>query len=224
MINFITNYSGVQLLVVSIAYLIAIVFAITIHEYSHSLIALTQGDYTSKYYGRLTLNPLKHIDPIGFICLILFGFGWAKPVPINSVKFKNYKKGLFLTSLAGICANLIFSFLFMGILVLAFPTTSLVTIFSSSSYLLQFLYLLLYFSASINLGLAIFNLIPIPPLDGFNCILSFTKGTNKFINFIKQYGFIILLLLLITNVIDILFAYLYGLILPAFANFWYFIF
>lgn len=224
MINFLQSFSGTELLIVSVAYLIAIVFALTIHEFSHSLIALHQGDYTSKYFGRLTLNPLKHIDPIGFLCLFLFGFGWAKPVPINSVKFKNYRKGLFLTSIAGVCANFICSFAFMGLLILIFPTTSVLTIFSSGSYLLSFVYLVLYFSMQINLSLAIFNLIPIPPLDGFNCIASFTKGTNKFVEFLKRYGFLILLVLLITNAIDIIFSYVMSFVLPAFANFWYFIF
>ena len=223
MIDLFLTYSGVELLVISIAYLLAIVFALTIHEYSHSLVALTQGDYTSRNFGRLTLNPLKHIDPIGFLCLLLFGFGWAKPVPINSTNFKNYRKGVFLTSIAGICANFIASFVFMGILTVAFPLTSLETILTSN-YLLQFLYLLLYFCATINLGLAIFNILPISPLDGFNTLQSFTKGTNKFVEFMKRYSFIILLVLLITNVIDIVFAWLYGFILPAFSSFWYFIF
>ena len=160
MINFFTTYSGVELLIISIAYIIAIVFALSIHEYSHSLVALTQGDYTSRNFGRLSLNPFKHIDPIGFLCLLLFGFGWAKPVPVNSLNFKNYRKGMFLTSIAGICANFICCFIFMGILTVAFPFTTLETMLSTN-YLLQFLYMVIYFSATINLGLAIFNLLPI---------------------------------------------------------------
>lgn len=220
MLNFFRVYSGIDLLIVSLAFLIAILFALTIHEYSHSLIATTQGDYTSRNFGRLTLNPFKHIDPVGFLCLVLFGFGWAKPVPINSYKFKNYKKGIFLTSISGICTNFTASFVFVGILVLSFGSFAP----SSSSYLIQFCYYLLYFSATINLGLAIFNLIPIPPLDGFNAVCSFTKGTNKFMQWLKTYGYFILLLLLIFNVIDMLFAILYNFILPAFANFWQFIF
>ena len=95
MLNFFYTYSGVDLLIVIVAFLIAVIFALTVHEYSHSLVATTQGDYTSRNFGRLTLNPLKHIDPVGFLCLVLFGFGWAKPVPINSYKFKNLKKACF---------------------------------------------------------------------------------------------------------------------------------
>lgn len=223
MINFFGTYSGTELLVVIVAFLLAILFALSIHEYSHGLIALTQGDTTAQNFGRVTLNPFKHIDPIGFLCLVLFGFGWAKPVPINSYKFKNYKKGLFLTSIAGVCANFIACFVFMGLLVLCFGNMAVESIFASG-YLVQFCYYLLSFSASINLGLAIFNMIPIPPLDGFNVVLSFTKGTNKVTQFLARYGSIILLALLIFNVIDLLFGVIYSFVIPAFSNFWYFIF
>ncbi len=223
MLNFFRVYSGIDLIIVCMAFLIAILFALTIHEYSHSLIATVQGDYTSRNFGRLTLNPFKHIDPVGFLCLILFGFGWAKPVPINSYKFKNYKKGLFLTSISGICTNFVASFVFVGILVLSFGNIGLEQI-ASLNYLVQFCFYLLYFSASINLGLALFNVIPIPPLDGFNAVCSFTKGTSKFTQFLRTYGYFVLLLLLIFNVIDMLFTILYNFILPAFASFWQFVF
>lgn len=222
MINFFGEYSGTELLIVIVAFLIAILFALSIHEFSHGLIALTQGDRTAQNFGRVTLNPFKHIDPVGFLCLVLFGFGWAKPVPINSYKFKNYKKGLFLTSVAGVCANFIACFVFVGLFVLCFAKMSAETLMAS--YLLQFLYYLLTFSISINLGLAIFNMIPIPPLDGFNVLLSFTKGTNKFMQVMSRYGSIILIVLLIFDVINLLFGVVYGFVLPAFSNFWQFIF
>lgn len=220
MLNFFTHYEGVTLFIVCVAFIIVVLFALSIHEWAHSFVAYTQGDLTSKNFGRMSLNPFKHIDPIGFICLLLFGFGWAKPVPINSVKFKNYRKGLFLTSIAGVCANFIACFLFTGLLVLFFSNFEP----STASYVSQFFYYLLNFGASINLGLAIFNLLPIPPLDGFNIIVSFTKGANKLVQFLYRYGFIILLALLMFNVIDILFNFVYSLIWPAFINFWYFIF
>ncbi len=218
MINFFLNYSGTELLIISIAFIIAIVFALTIHEFSHSYIACTQGDYTSVGYGRLTLNPLKHIDPIGFLCLLLFGFGWAKPVPINSKKFRNYRQGLFLTSIAGVVANLIFCFLFVGLLVIFFSNPETL---ENSNYFVQFIYYLLFYSAYINLGLAVFNLLPIPPLDGFNMLCSFTKGTNRVVNSLARYGYVILFALLIFDVIDILFAFVYSFVLPAFMSFWY---
>lgn len=220
MLNFIGESSGMDLLIICLAFFIVILFALTIHEWGHSFVAFTQGDTTSKYFGRLSLNPFKHIDPIGFLCLLLFGFGWAKPVPVNTVKFKNYRKGVFLTSIAGVTLNFIVSFVCMGLLVLFFSNFNFIT----ANYLLQLIYYILYFGAQINLGLAIFNMLPIPPLDGFNVILSFTKSTNRFIEFLQKYGFILLLVLLLTNIIDIIFLTVYNFVLPAFGNFWQFIF
>lgn len=220
MLNFFGSYYGIDLLIICGAFLIVVLFALTIHEWAHSYIAFTQGDVTSKYFGRLSLNPFKHIDPIGFLCLCLFGFGWAKPVPVNTVKFKEYRKGIFLTSIAGVTANIIFSFISMGLLVFCSKFID----FESTNYLVNFLYYILLFGTQINLGLAIFNLIPIPPLDGYNVIASFTKGTNKFVQFLQRFGFIILLALLLFNIIDIIFAVVYNFVLPAFSNFWHFIF
>jgi len=222
MISLIRSFSGTELLIVLVAFVLAILFALTIHEFSHSLIALSQGDYTSRNFGRLSLNPLNHIDPIGFLCLVLFGFGWAKPVPINSLKFKNYRLGLFLVSISGVTANFICCFIFVGLLVLIF--NGIFITITSYSYLMQFLYYLLYFSASINLGLAIFNLLPIPPLDGFNIVSSFSKGTSQFVEILKRYGFLILIILLIFNVIDLLLGVIYSFVFPAFVDFWKFIF
>lgn len=220
MLNFFGNYYGVDLLVICAAFIIVILFALTIHEWAHSYIAFTQGDVTSKYFGRMTLNPMKHIDPIGFLCLLLFGFGWAKPVPINSVKFKEYRKGLFLTTIAGVTANFIMSFVSMGLLVFASKFIN----FDAGGHIRNFIFYLLNFSAQINLGLAIFNLLPIPPLDGFNIIMSFTKGTNKFVYFMQRYSFILLLALIVFDVIDYLFVFVYTFVLPAFVYFWNFIF
>ncbi|MBE5746448.1 MAG: site-2 protease family protein [Clostridiales bacterium] len=219
MLDFIGVFQGVEFFIVSAAFILVILFSLTIHEFAHSYIAYTQGDVTSKYFGRMSLNPAKHIDPMGFICLLLFGFGWAKPVPINSVKFKNYRKGLFLTSIAGVCANIIATFVFSGLFILYTNLNTAIV-----SYFETFVYYLLYFGVSINLGLAIFNLLPIPPLDGFNVIASFTKGTNKFVEFLRKYSFVILLAFLILGWIDIIFDIVFSFVLPAFYDFWQFIF
>ncbi len=134
----------------------AILFGLTIHEYAHGLIALKLGDPTAKYAGRLTLNPLKHLDPIGTLCLFLFRFGWAKPVPINPSYFHNPKRDILLSSLAGPGANFLVAIAF-GIILRIINLT-----IPSSSFVIVILQMFVFF----NLILAIFNLIPIPPLDG----------------------------------------------------------
>jgi Zn-dependent protease len=130
-----------------------LLFAITIHEYSHGRAALAFGDPTAKNAGRLTMNPISHLDPIGAICLFLFNFGWAKPVPVDVRYFKNIRKETILMSLAGPAANLAAAFA-SGIIVRYF-------IYPSEVYLKILVYMIL-----MNTGLGLFNLIPIPPLDG----------------------------------------------------------
>jgi Zn-dependent protease len=128
-------------------------FAITIHEYAHGRAALWLGDPTAQRMGRLTLNPLPHIDPMGAICLFLFKFGWAKPVPVDPRYFKNIRRGTIIMSVAGPAANLTVAFI-AGLLIRFF-------LYPSQLYLSVLLDLIL-----MNIGLGIFNLIPIPPLDG----------------------------------------------------------
>jgi Zn-dependent protease len=130
-----------------------LLFAITIHEYAHGRAALWLGDPTAKQLGRLTLNPLPHIDPFGAICLFLFNFGWAKPVPMNPRFFKDVRKGIILTSLAGPFANLSAALL-TGLLIRFF-------FLPLDLYRMLLLYMLI-----MNIGLGLFNLLPIPPLDG----------------------------------------------------------
>ena len=141
-----------------IAWLAAVVIGITIHEYSHSLAATVIGDNTSKMMGRLTLNPLSHIDPIGFIMLLFVGFGWGKPVPFNPYNLKNKKWGPAIISLAGPASNFI-AIIFSGLLIKLLIIYSLVP---ATSLLFQFLLFLMV----VNVALMIFNLLPIPPLDG----------------------------------------------------------
>lgn len=130
-----------------------LLFAITIHEYAHGRAALWLGDPTAKNMGRLTLNPIPHIDPIGAICLFLFSFGWAKPVPVNPRYFREPRKGIILMSLSGPFANLSAALL-AGLCLRFFPLPFEV-------YLKALLWLIL-----MNIGLGLFNLVPIPPLDG----------------------------------------------------------
>ncbi|MBE6671592.1 MAG: site-2 protease family protein [Ruminococcaceae bacterium] len=147
-----------------------VLLALSIHEYAHGYAAYKMGDPTAKYFGRFTLNPVKHLDIIGTICMFLFGFGWAKPVPVNARNFNNPRKGMAITALAGPVSNVLLSFL--GLIL--YNTTYLIMtqtsiIYNSSEFVLNiFTVLLVFFSMFhyLNLSLAIFNLIPLPPLDG----------------------------------------------------------
>lgn len=141
--------------------------ALTVHEFSHGFAAYKMGDSTAKNLGRLSLNPIKHLDPFGALCLVFFRFGWAKPVPINPRNFKNPKRGFAITALAGPLSNLILA------LFSAFGYVLLTNAFSGVYFESELAYnlavnltLFVYVFHAVNLGLAIFNLIPIPPLDG----------------------------------------------------------
>ncbi len=140
-----------------IIYVPAIIIALTVHEFSHAWVAYKLGDPTAKAHGRLTFNPLAHLDPIGTIMLIVFRFGWGKPVPINEYNFKNPVVGMALSSLAGPMSNL----------VLAFLGTFLFHTFVGINSLLSIA--LIYF-VLINILLMMFNLLPVPPLDGHKII------------------------------------------------------
>lgn len=143
----------------------AALVALTIHEFAHGYVAYKLGDDTAKSYGRLTLNPIKHLDPFGALCMILFHFGWAKPVPIDPRNFKNPRKGFALTAVAGPATNLVVGFFtaFLYLLCLSTfkPTNS---VFVHNLQLNTILFLMYFFT--INIGLGIFNLIPVPPFDG----------------------------------------------------------
>lgn len=175
---------------------ILIIFMILpLHEYAHAWMAKKQGDDTALYSGRLTLNPIAHIDPIGALFLLLTGFGWAKPVPINPLRFKNQRKGIAITAAAGPISNLIAAFLSMILLKVLLLTPfyeNLYIDFAAGESNMIYIIHVIYYFVEINIGLAIFNLIPIPPLDGSKIVSYFT--TAKFDRFIMQYQQIIYIL------------------------------
>lgn len=165
--------------------LIALVF----HEVAHGYVAYLLGDTTAKSQGRLTLNPLKHLDPIGTLAFFFVHFGWAKPVPINPRYFKNPRKGMMYTALAGPGINFILAAVFAG----AFHLMGLLGIGPRNA-----LYAVAYYGVFVNLILAAFNLLPIPPLDGSNVLAYFLspRAAYKYMS-MSRYGFIILIAIIL---------------------------
>ncbi len=168
-----------------------ILFALTIHEFSHGYAAYKLGDDTAKRAGRLTLNPLKHLDPIGTIMLFIAKIGWAKPVPINPYNFKNMKRDIAIVSLAGPFANFISAIAFSIIFNLLYSPTAPQNIFI----------LIIFYTIFINIALGLFNLIPIPPLDGskiFGALLP-DRLYYKYQQFERKGMFLFIAIILISN-------------------------
>ena len=170
---------------------VPLLYAIISHELAHGWVALRMGDPTAKMLGRLSLNPLKHLDPVGTLMLFIFGFGWAKPVPVNFNLLHDRKKGMIAVSSAGIIANMLLAFtaLFLDRLISPPPSSMLAP--------------LLYYFAKINILLAAFNLIPIPPLDGSKILMGFASPAIQNTLFrLERYGFFIVIALLYLGVLD----------------------
>lgn len=170
----------------------ALLIALTVHEYAHARAAVALGDPTPKFMGRLTLNPVAHLDPLGLLMLWLFKFGWAKPVPINPGNFKNYRQGVLVVSLAGPVSNM----------VLALLTALLYGILYQQHLLSAGWAMVLQMTYTYNIILAIFNLIPIPPLDGSKVLSSLLPGRQgQWFDQLEQYGPFILIALVYLGVI-----------------------
>lgn len=171
-----------------LAVLLIVFLILPFHEWAHAFTASLLGDKAIKYRGRLSLNPLTHVDPIGALCLLLFGFGWAKPVPIDPRNFKNPKLGMAVTAIMGPIANLAAALagllVFNGLAVFA-PK------FLIGTGVGGFILIFLKFYISCNIGLAVFNLIPIPPLDGSKVLFLFLP--DKAVNFFYKYQLIFFL-------------------------------
>jgi Zn-dependent protease len=179
LLNNLTNYLMQMLYTLPV-----LLIAFPIHECSHGLVAYALGDDTAKRQGRITLNPLKHLDPFGTIMLVIAHFGWAKPVPVNPNNFKNRKAGMALVAFAGPISNLIMGFLSLVLFKVFFSSLS-GNISTVQYVILDFI----RYSVIINVGLFIFNLIPIPPLDGSRIIALFLPGKAE--DFYYRYGSIL---------------------------------
>jgi len=170
---------------------IPLLFSVIIHEVAHGWVAYRMGDPTAKWSGRLTLNPLKHLDPIGTLMLFIAGFGWAKPVPVNFNNLSDKRKGLIFVSSAGIVANILF----------AFVSLLFFRLFSTSS--LGIAAIPIYYVIEINLTLAALNLIPIPPLDGSKILMGIVwERTPYFLTRLEPYGFFIIIGFLYLGILD----------------------
>ncbi len=156
--------------------LLTLLLVIPVHEAAHGLMAKWLGDDTAERQGRITLNPFAHLDPIGSLLMLFIGFGWAKPVNVNPLRMKKYRAGFALTALAGPVSNLIAAFA-AGLVynILLATEAGLTAVLSNEITPLYCFMEILGFLFSINIGLAIFNLIPVPPLDGFNILRYFTS-------------------------------------------------
>ncbi len=180
-----------------------VLMAISFHEFAHAAVAYIMGDSTAKNEGRMSINPSKHLDPIGFMMLMIARFGWAKPVPVNENNFKNRALGSFLVSIAGISMNILIAI--VTIIIVHFTQG----LFSNYAY-----YQVMSSIIQINISFAAFNLLPVPPLDGSKLLLSLLPAKYRhFVYKYENYGTLVLILLLITGTIGIVLSPIVNLII-----------
>ncbi len=182
-----------------------IVLSLSLHETAHGWVAYKLGDPTAHNLGRLTLNPLKHLDPIGFIFMLLFGIGWAKPVPINTRHFKNPRVGMALSGIAGPVSNLLLGFLGMLLYVLTIVICVVAGVDPWAIVWTRVLLLFLDVLAFMNIALAVFNLIPVPPFDGsrFAYVFLPTKWYFKVMQYERYTGIAIMAIIFLLSRFDL---------------------
>ena len=213
-----------------VAFIVALLSALVLHEIAHGLVALWNGDDTAKLSGRLTVNPIKHFDLVGLLLMLLVGFGWAKPVPVNPNNFKNKKVGAITVSVAGVLTNLVLAFVAALARVLFGKITPQN---DSAAYAVYFFEVLAILVCQLNVTFALFNLLPLYPLDGYRLLAGFVDENNGAMVFLRRFSLYILLGLVVLNSFSLisvaspLYWYLSrfgGLIQDGFYNFWRLIF
>jgi len=209
--------SPMEWLLMKVLTLPGIIIGLSFHEYAHAKAAELLGDPTAKNQGRCSLNPMAHFDPFGFLALLFLGFGWGVAVPYNPYNLKNRKSGEIIISIAGVATNLILAFVFGAIYVLMYKAGY----YPGISGPMNSLCLAFYFVIQINLVLMIFNLLPIPPLDGFgllDAIIGF-KGSRA-LEFLRTNGFLILMFLILFNVVDLILSPAVSALMNGILNIW----
>ncbi|MDE6551232.1 MAG: site-2 protease family protein [Clostridia bacterium] len=213
--NIFSGHEDYRIAVLTLLAIVIVIFSsMILHELAHGLVALANGDYTAKMRGRLTLNPAKHIDVFGLIMMLLVGFGWAKPVPVDSRNFRNYKKGMITTSLAGVTVNFILALISLaciaimtaifkssGIIVGGGGYIYLISPSAAVKYAYYFFYYLFAYGVLINMTLMLFNLIPVYPLDGFRVAETLLPPDNAYVRFNYRYGNYTLIGLILLSVV-----------------------
>ena len=175
-----------------VSLVIAVILAMSIHEMAHGLVSYWLGDPTAKLQGRISLNPFAHVDWLGVLCLLLFHFGWAKPVPIDPSYYKDRKTGIIWTSFAGPVANFLLAFVCIFCLILILKLNPLF-LYSDLGSLLESI---LSMTATLNIGFGLFNLIPVPPLDGSKVLFAFLPD-EQYYRFIQGSPFFMLVLVVL---------------------------
>lgn len=200
--------SGIDLqwLLEELFVILSAIVAFTVHESTHGLVAHWLGDDTAKRMGRISLNPLRHIDPLGLVMLAVLQFGWAKPVPIDMRRFKNPKVGMAISALAGPVSNVL-----LALLATVFYRGARAGYLETGSAVWLNIALFFVYCRLINAGLAVFNIIPIPPLDGSKILaIVLPQRAHLFLMKYERYGFLVLALLLFSGVLDTPLMFLRG--------------
>lgn len=210
--------SPLSMLALMIAFLSALFICMPFHEFAHAHAAYKEGDLTSRLLGRYTLAPFKHIDTMGLIFLLIFGIGFARPVPVDSRNFKRGTRSEVRVALAGVLINILIGII--ACFIYSFVSHFWPQLLSDYGFISELYSNFFYFLINLNFMFAFFNILPIYPLDGFRLVESLSKPNNSYVRIVKAFSFWIMILLLMTNILDIYINFfaggLYSLVMKCF--------